>query len=111
MTPRERKREMNTKNTTTYTLTCRLREFVITDEGDFIPAGTPVKVMGWTGNDTNGDGAGGDAKVEVRASAYMYADTFDYDTGTSAVGRGLYFSVEPGNLVFDAMTANPNRYL
>lgn len=102
---------MNTKNTTTYTLTCRLREFVITDEGDFIPAGTPVTVMGWTGNDTNGDGASGDAKVEVRAGAYMYADTFDYDTGTAAVGRGLYFSVEPRNLVFDAMTKNPNRYL
>ncbi len=102
---------MNTKNVTTYTLTCRLRECVITDEGDFIPAGTPVKVMGWTGNDTMGEGAGNDAKVEVRAGAYMYADTFNYDTGASAVGRGLYFSVEPSNLVFDSMKADRPRYL
>lgn len=95
----------------THTLTCRLRECVITSEGDFIPAGTPVKVMGWTGNDTNGDGATGEPKVEVRAAAYMYADTFDFDTGASAVGRGLFVSVHPSNLVFDSMKADPPRYL
>lgn len=86
------------------TLTCRLLRHVITGEGDFVPAGTPVVVLGWTGNDTNGVGATGDAKVEVRTAAYMYADTFDYDAGTSAVGCGLHLSVEPANLVFDSIT-------
>ena len=86
------------------TLTCRLLRHVITSEGDFVPAGTPVKVMGWTGNDTNGAGATSDAKVEVRTSAYMYADTFDHDAGTSAVGCGLYLSVDPADLTFDSIT-------
>lgn len=90
-------------NFASLTLTCRLRRHVITSDGDFVPAGTPVKVLGWTGNDTNGAGATGDAKVEVRTSAYMYADTFDYDAGTSAVGCGLYLSVEPDNIVFDSI--------
>jgi hypothetical protein len=102
-----------TPTTETHTLTCRLRECVITDEGDFIPAGTPVMVMGWTGNDTNGEGARGDrSSVEVRAAAYMYADTFDFDNPRSAaVGRGLYLSVEPANLVFDSMKMNRPQYL
>ena len=101
-----------TPTTETHTLTCRLRECVITDEGDFIPAGTPVMVLGWTGNDTNGGGAIGDAKVEVRAAAYMYADTFDFDDPRSAaVGRGLCLSVDPANLVFDSMKMNRPRYL
>lgn len=86
------------------TLTCRLRRHVITSEGDFVPAGTPVKVLGWAGNDTNGEGATSEAKVEVRTSAYMYADTFDYDAGTSAVGCGLYLSVDPADLTFDSIT-------
>lgn len=86
------------------TLVCRLRSYVITNDGDFVPAGTPVKVLGWKGNDTNGGGASGDAQVEVRTAAYMYADTFDYDAGTSAVGCGLYLSVDPANLVFDEIT-------
>lgn len=86
------------------TLVCRLRAHVITADGDFVPAGTPVKVMGWAGNDTHGTGASDDAQVEVRASAYMYADQFDYDSGTSAVGRGLYLSVDADNLVFDEIT-------
>ena len=85
------------------TMTCRLRSHAITNEGDFVPAGTPVKVMGWTGNDPNGSGAGSDATVEVRAWGYMYADTFDYESGRAAVGRGLYLSVDPSNLVFDSI--------
>ena len=91
------------------TLVCRLRSHVITTDGDYVPAGTPVKVMGWTGNDTHGAGASADAQVEVRASAYMYADTFDFDTGSAAVGRGLYLSVDADNLVFDEITEDYPR--
>jgi hypothetical protein len=93
-------------------LSCRLREFVITSEGDFIPAGTPVKVMGWKGNgSTDPEQTDADIRamrespmVTVRASAYMYADSFDYeDGGRSAVGIGLYVEVDPKNLTFDSI--------
>ncbi len=94
-------------------LVCTLNTHVITDEGDFVPAGTPVQVMGWSGYDraTRGD-SGGDKKpatVEVRTAAYMYAETFSYgeieggyDTG--AVGRGLYLSVPPDALLYSNET-------
>lgn len=91
-------------------LSCRLRECVITGEGDFIPAGTPVKVMGWAGNGSS-DPEPTAAKrremdnrpmITVRASAYMYAESFDYDDdGRSAVGVGLFVDVDPKNLTFD----------
>lgn len=93
-------------------LSCRLRKCVITDEGDFIPAGAPVKVMGWKGNgsdDAEPTAAERRAMnkspmVTVRASAYMYADSFEYgDEGRSAVGIGLYIHVDPRNLTFDSV--------
>lgn len=99
------------------TLVCRLRSHVTTTEGDYVPAGTPVKVMGWMHNGT-ADEEQTDAErqemvkrpmVTVRTSAYMYADTFDYDTGRSAVGRGLYLDVDPSNLVFDEITEDYPR--
>lgn len=94
------------------TLTCRLLRHVITSEGDFVPAGTPVKVMGWKGNGITDPEMTDDErremvqrpKIEVRTSAYMYADTFDHDAGTSAVGCGLYLSVDPADLTFDSIT-------
>lgn len=84
-------------------LMCRLRRHIITDS-DFIPAGTPVQVLGWTGNDEGGPGAKDASRVEVRASAYMYADTFDYDARTSAVGVGMCLSVDPCDLEFLSIT-------
>lgn len=101
----------------TYTLACRLRSHVVTSEGDFVPAGTPVKVMGWMHNGTT-DEEQADAErqemvrrpmITVRTSAYMYADTFDYDTGRSAVGCGLYLNVEPSNLVYDEISEDYPR--
>ena len=99
-----------TPTTDVCVLSCRLRECVITDEGDFIPAGTPVKVMGWKGNGSS-DPEQTDSersemmkhpKITVRASAYMYAESFDYDDdGRSAVGIGLFLDVDPQNLTFD----------
>lgn len=103
---------MKTEPTTApCTLACRLRTHVVTSEGDFVPAGTPVKVMGWMHNGST-DEEQTDAErremvkrpmITVRAAAYMYADAFDYETGLSAVGRGLYLHVEPQNLVFDSI--------
>lgn len=91
------------------TLVCRLRSHVITTEGDFVPAKTPVKVMGWMGNGSSDEEQTAaerremqrHPKVTVRTIAYMHADVFDYKTGASAVGRGLYLDVDPSNLVFD----------
>jgi len=80
-------------------LLCRLRRHVITDS-DFVPAGTPVQVLGWTGNDEDGPGAKDASRVEVRAAAYMYAETFSYSARTTAVGVGLCLSVHPSNLEF-----------
>lgn len=80
-------------------LTCKLREHVITSEGDFIPAGTPVHVAGWAG-----DGE----KITVRTTAYMWADEFSGDDIEAArdggsVGSGLWIDVPPGNLVYSEM--------
>lgn len=91
--------------TDSMTLVCRLVRHIITDDGDFIPAGTPVMVLGWSGNDQDSPESPGRTpeRIAVRTAAYMYADTFDYD-GDGAVGRGLCLDVEPDNLVYDAVT-------
>lgn len=86
-------------------LICTLTRHVVTGEGDFVPAGTPVQVIGWSGND-NGEELEVNGKVEVRASAYMYADGFDYSaiedgSDTGAVNTGLFLSVPPNALRYD----------
>jgi hypothetical protein len=90
---------MNTTKRTIQKLTCTLREHVITSEGDFVPAGTPVTVMGWaTAEDTG--------KIEVRAAAYVFAEEWE-SAATSCDGLDnpathaeLYLAVHPGNLAF-----------
>ena len=83
------------------TMICKLREHVITDEGDFLPAGTPVQVVGWGDGDHHG-------KVEVRSLAYMWCDTFTAEDiencrDGGCVGSGLWLAVHPGNLMFSEM--------
>lgn len=80
---------------------CRLREHVVTGEGDFIPAGTPVQVVGWADGDNYG-------KIEVRTEAYMWCDTFSMDAVENGddggcVGSGLWLTVDPTNLTFAEM--------
>jgi hypothetical protein len=89
-------------------LICTLRNHVITDEGDFVPAGTPVQVIGWSGNDRGGE-VTEPARIEVRTSAYVFADTFDYESvsngySTGCVNDGLYLSVPPEALVYSGET-------
>lgn len=77
-------------------LTCRLKHHVVTDEGDFIPEGTPVQVVGWTD--------GGD-RIEVRTSVYVYPDNWNPESiiegrDTGAIGGGLFLSVPPESLVY-----------
>lgn len=76
---------------------CKLKQCVLTNEGDLIPEGTPVEVIGWAEGDTC-------RYVEVRASAYMYVDCWNHAgveaSGLSCVGEGLYLRVRPEALVF-----------
>ena len=81
-------------------LTCTLKHHVITGEGDFIPEGTPVQVLGWSDDDKPGR-----PRIEVMSSAYMYADSYSLEAvangeDTGAVGYGLFLSVAPESLAF-----------
>lgn len=80
---------------------CKLREHVVTDEGDFVPAGTPVQIAGWADGDNYG-------KIEVRTLAYMWCDTFSMDAiengrDGGCVGSGLWLAVSPENLQFSEL--------
>jgi hypothetical protein len=88
-------------------LTCALRSHVITDEGDFLPAGTPVQVIGWTASDREQDDSNGGERqgVEVRAEVYMHDGQWDWvevSDGRSggSIHRGLNLTVDPENLVY-----------
>lgn len=79
---------------------CTLKRHIITDEGDFIPEGAPVQVIGWADDEKS---------VEVRAGAYMYADHYSIDAvvrgeDTGAVGSGLFLSVPPDALAYSDET-------
>jgi len=89
-------------------LTCRLKHHVVTDEGDFVPEGTPVQVVGWAD-----DGK----RIEVRTSAYVFPDTWDHEEiaegrDTGAINDGLFLSVSPESLVYlncRPVTLKPTR--
>lgn len=92
-------------------LICTLNRHIVTDEGDFVPAGTPVQVVGWSKDQD-------EPRVEVRSWVYMYADSYDYDAiedgrDTGAVNDGLFLSVPPEALVysdsFKVPLAEPRR--
>lgn len=80
-------------------LTCKLIRSVVTDEGDFIPAGTPVEVFGWGTPESGTVG-----KLECRAAAYVYCDTWkcrEIDgADRPAVGSNFWLATEPDNLAF-----------
>lgn len=82
-------------------LTCTLKHHVITDEGDFVPEGTPVQVIGWSEHDDKP----GRPRIEVMSSAHMYANSYSLEAvengeDTGAVGYGLFLSVAPESLAF-----------
>lgn len=89
-------------------LYCTLRDPVITGDGDFIPAGTPVEVVGWAG----GNGIeGSNRRIECRATAYMWSGEFDAcgvmerrcGGCVGGLTDGLWFDVDPSNLKFRAV--------
>lgn len=96
-----------------FNLFCRLQRYVITDNGEFIPAGTPVKVLGWSEDEEwEKDGRPGrfDNKlIEVQAVRYMYVDMENTNPEQGTIGSGLYFAVRPDNLVYDAEDARSHK--
>ena len=77
----------------THKLFCTLINHVVTDEGDFVPAGTPVQVLQWDKGKT----------ILVRCSSYMFSSGVEDDKLGSfhgAIGKGLYIEVDPQNLQF-----------
>jgi hypothetical protein len=83
-------------------LICTLKTHIVGPEGDFIPAGTPVQVIGWDDDGKN---------IEVRTTAHVYAqgwaemyEEIDAGESTGSIGRGLYVPVPPEVLVYSDET-------
>jgi hypothetical protein len=84
-------------------LICTLKTHIVGPEGDYIPAGTPVQVIGW-----DDDGK----SIEVRTTAHVYVDGWEgmYEAieageSTGSVGSGLYVPVPPEALVYSGETS------
>jgi len=73
-------------------LYCKTTRPIVTEDHDFVPAGTQVRVLGWVYDDT---GMADKAKVECEAAAYVYVDTME-----DAVGRDLRIQVDIHSLKF-----------
>lgn len=78
-------------------LTCKLKKHIVTDEGDFIPEGTPVTVFGWGDESRAG-------KIECRAAVYVYADVWECSElnghDRAAVGDNFWIAVKPEDLTY-----------
>jgi len=79
-------------------LICRLQHHVISRDGDFIPNGSPVQVIGFSD-----DGK----QIEVMSLAHVYADVPRYEhisagASTGCVNDGLFFYVPFDSVVFDS---------
>lgn len=75
---------------------CTLVKHVVTDEGDFIPAGMPVDVLQWANDDD---------QIYVRAYRYMYVDSINEETAEWSehqgfIHDGLIIKTSPENLNF-----------
>lgn len=81
-------------------LTCKLKNHIVTGEGDFVPEGTPVTVFGW--GDYEREETRG--KLWCRAAAYVYCDTWESEEAEgrdrAAVGPNFFVAVDPENLVY-----------
>ena len=74
---------------------CTLDETHVTEDGDYIPKRTPVRVLGWS-TETEG-------LIRVEATAYMYSDYCkDDDDFRSFIGTGMLIDVKPNALTFSS---------
>jgi len=75
---------------------CRLDETHLTSDGDFIPKGTPVRVLCWSPDD--------EGLLRVEAIAYMYCECDDQealdDDFRSFIGTKMLIDVRPNALTF-----------
>ena len=76
-------------------LICTLTNPHVSENGDFIPKGTPVQVLQWSAEKEN--------FVDVRTEVHMYSyhvndDAFEDYQG--AIGTGLYISVSIEDLEY-----------
>lgn len=82
------------KRHTNYRMICRLKVWHKGDGSDFVPAGTPVEVFGWNKDE--------EGMLDVRASAYAYADEYQcrevHGSDRPSVGTDLWLTVDPDNL-------------
>ena len=86
-------------------LICTLKESIVTDDGDFIPEGTPVQVLQWAGMVGRAFDAGGQTNflgsIKVRTHAYMWADREELnDKSNGSTGKGLVIEVHPSQLKY-----------
>ena len=74
---------------------CRLDEKHITEDGDFIPKGTPVRVLHWSPDK--------EGLMRVETTAHTYVDSSD-DEHQSFDGHGLLIDVNPDSVTFSSFT-------
>jgi len=73
---------------------CRLDETHVTEDGDYIPKRTPVRVLYWSPDK--------EGLLRVEATAHMYSDYCDNDEFRSFIGTGLLIDVKPNALTFSS---------
>ena len=74
---------------------CKLKRWYDSGDGDFIPEGMIVEVLGWATDCTS---------VTVRTEKYMYADSFGTephsDDYVGCVGAKYILDVRPDDLIY-----------
>jgi len=75
---------------------CRLDETHITEDGDYIPKGTPVRVLYWSQDKLE------EGLLRVEATAHMYSECDDNDDFRSFIGTGMLIDVKPNALTFSS---------
>lgn len=85
-----------------YKLMCRTCDPIITEEGDFIPKGTPVQVLHRSEEESI------PPKVECRTTAYVYIGDIPEDLSgwDGNVRPGLYLSIPVNELEFLEMNGS-----
>ena len=73
---------------------CRLDETHITEDGDYIPKRTPVRVLYWSPDK--------EGLLRVEPTAHIYEDYCDDDEFQSFVGTGMLIDVNPNALTFSS---------
>lgn len=83
---------------------CTLDRPIVTDDGDFIPKGTPVQVLQW-----GTDSFAKEQVVEVRPMIHMYADYQGSlpESFNGFCGTGLLITVDVNDLTFAGRLSYP----